>query len=588
LKELRRVRKALARNNYREIGAEKWRQSVRLTGEVASWNDYIQAGYLAAGKGFREVVNDIHLVGWQETGMPQQPGFRDNTLQDMHFDVVIAGGGVVGASIARELTRWNLEVAILEKEEDLACHTSGRNNGMIHPAFAPGPGTEKARYNVLGNRMFPQVSRELGVPVAWPGTLVLFPRKWARYLMPIIRRRAYKNGVKGMECLSPEKMRSLEPHLTFYQQGGLYFPEGGVVSPFHLTLAYGENAVINGARVFFNTALQDFELENHPGKKIIHRVQTSRGCLTAGMVINAAGLWADRVAEMADDRYYTIHPRRGAVAILDKKSAPLLKHNMGVLPFREAKTKGGGITPTIDGNVLAGPTSEETPRREDYATHPHDMENILKYHLPLVKELRKEQTITYFAGTRACTFEEDFIIEPSSRVDNLIHVAGIQSPGLSSVPAIARKVSRMAVEIMQKKKNVTPNPRFDPYRKPPTDLKKLDLEERSRLIHENPSYGRIVCRCEVVSEGEVVDSLHTPLETASLDGIKRRVRAGMGRCQGGFCTPRLVDILAREAVITAEEVTKSGPGSELVLGRLGRVRYDDKCTDESRGDNPGK
>ncbi len=570
MKEIKAIRKALDRAGFKDIGVEKWRQSVRLTGEVATWEEYLQAGYLAVGRGFREVVNHIQVSGVEfEGGSIPQPPFQDSSLEGVHFDVVVVGGGVVGAAVARELTRWEVRVAVLEKEEDLARHASGRNNGMIHPAFAPSPGTRKAHYNALGNRMFPQLSRELGLQVEWPGTLALFPQKWFRLAVPLMYRRAWQNGVKGARYLSPEKLQAWEPHLNPQYYGAFFMPEGGIVNPFQLTIAYGENAVDNGAFIYLQTAVREMGVENDGGRRKVTRLHTNRGRITASAVVNAAGVWADVIAGMADDAYFSIKPRHGAVAILDKKASSQLQHNVGVLALKEGTTKGGGVTPTTAGNVLIGPTAEETPYREDYATYTGDMEQILHLHLPLIKTLRRDQVITYFAGTRASTFSEDFIIEISPRVSNLIHVAGIQSPGLSSVPAIAQEASSLAVEAVQRENGVELRQResFDPCRRPTPDLKLLSLEERSRLIQENPDYGRIVCRCEGVSRGEVVDSLHTPLEVNTLDGVKRRVRAGMGRCQGGFCTPRLLDILSREQDVPVEEIGKAGFGSELVKRR---------------------
>ncbi len=569
MKRLAGVNKALHRNRLGEIGVEERKNAVRLTGKVDSREQYLKAGYIAAGRGYRGVINDIEVNAGGE-GEMNLPSFQDNALEGKHFNVAVVGGGVIGAAIARELTRWNLDIVLLEKEEDLARHASSRNNGVIHPAFAPSPGTNKAYYNCFGNRLFNREAAELGIKIEWPGSMGLFTRRWMRLLMPFIRHRARQNGVRGVEYISPEKLKNLEPHVNRRFWGAVFFPETGNVSPYKLTIAYGENAAANGARVFLQTGVEGFTREQ--GR--ITGVQTNRGTFGADVVINAAGLWADRVAEMAGDRYYTIHARRGTIAVLDKKAGPLVNYNLGVLPLADTNTKGGGVTLSVDGNVLAGPTAEEVPRREDYSTSRLDIDFLFQQQMTLNELLRPDHAITYFAGNRACTFEEDFIVEPSPHVENLIHVAGMQSPGLTAVPAVSREVSRKAVDILSSYRNVDPDPGFSPYRKPPIELSRLSLEERSRVIKENPSYGRIVCRCEVVSEGEIIHSLQSPLGVFTLDGIKRRVRAGMGRCQGGFCTPRLVDILAREAGADVRQVRKSGPGSELVLKKTkGEVDY---------------
>ena len=309
-------------------------------------------------------------------------------------------------------------------------------------------------------------------------------------------------------------------------------------------------------------------------------MQTNRGEIKALLIINAAGVWADKIAAYANDRFFSIHPRHGVTAVLDKKVGCLQRHPLGM--FRSgwsggAKTKGGGLVPTKDGNLLAGPTAIEKPGREDYSTSMAELQHLFDFHLRINRRLKPEDVINYFAGTRACTFEEDFIIEPSEYITNLIHVAGIQSPGLTASPAIARDVAEKAVKLLSRELAVKPNPHFNPRRQGAPELSELTLTERARLIKENPRYGRVVCRCEGISEGEIVTAIHGSLPTCTLDGIKRRRRPGMGRCQGGFCTPRLLDIITREAKIPITDVEKKGDGSELVLGLTkGAVDYRNK------------
>lgn len=562
--ELRTVKKALAAANLADVEIMERQGAVVLEGRVKNWQQYIEAGYAATGHGFRGVVNDLEVEGLESSKQQGKSSPDDFSIEKYSFDAVVIGGGVIGCAVARELTRYNIKVALLEKESDLARHTSGRNNGMIHPAMAVKGGTKKHQYNLRGNRMFRKVADELGFELKWPGSFAMLDKNWQLLLGPYARGIASKKGVQGFQVLSKGKVKELEPNAWEEQKGSFYMPETGVVDPYQVTVAYAENAMQNGATVFLNTKVLGFEKENNQ----ITAIKTNRGTLPAGIIINAAGIWADKVAEMAGDRFYTIHPRKGVIAILDKKTGSTQSYILGRAQLNsEAKTKGGGLVPLLDGNILAGPTADEVPGREDYSTEPHELQHILEHHLVLNRTLQKSDIITYFAGTRACTFEEDFIIEASEYVENLVHVAGIQSPGLASAPAIAVDVGDIAAKILKGKMDLKENPEFNPQRKLTPQPNRLSLDERNRLINNWPAYGQIVCRCELVSEGEITDAIHAPLAARTLDAVKRRARAGMGRCQGGFCTPAVINILARETGRQVTEVCKHEPGSELILGK---------------------
>ena len=569
--ELQSVKKALQDRGLPQLEVSEHQGAVLLEGEVASWDDYLAAGYAAVGHGFRGVVNDITVPGIQiSTSSEKQPVVTDLSLANSVFDVVIIGGGIIGCAIARELTRWSLKVALLEKEDDVAKHTSSRNNGMIHPAMTVKLGSKKHYYNLKGNRMYDQVARELGFELEWPGSLALLTKGWQLLLGPLAKRSARKKGLQGVKIFSRKRVKELEPNVGDEQHGAIYMPESGVVAPYKVTVAYAENAIQNGASLFMNTVVQGIEKE---GNRIVG-VRTNRGIIQAGLVINAAGIWSDRIAQMAGDRFFTIHPRKGVIAILDKKTHASQKMIFGRIQLSgKAHTKGGGLTLLIDGNILAGPNATETPDREDYSTYPEDLQFLVENHLPLNRTLNKEDIITYFAGTRACTFEEDFIVEASEYVENLVHAAGIQSPGLASAPAIAVDVADIAVGILKKKIELKMNPAFNPVRREAPNPAKMKIEERNRLIASNPSYGKIICRCEMVSEGEIADAIHSTLPARSVDAVKRRARAGMGRCQGGFCTPAVLNIIAREIDADITEICKREPGSEMILGRTkGKAR----------------
>lgn len=550
--------------------------SVRLTGHVGTWDHKVTAGYAAAGCGFKGVINDISVEGYPESPM-RYPRRMDSTLQRMQYDVAIIGAGVIGCAIARELTRYALSVAVLEKEEDVGVHASSRNDGMIHPGMAPEPGSLKALYNVRGNRMYESVSRELGFAFKRVGSLLLFDSRWKQILVPLIHRRCRQNGVDGeFRYVPPRQVSTLEPNVTPLQRGAFLLPSTGVVSPFEVTTAYAENAAVNGASFFFETVVSGMDITQNEsgtdatgnGSKRITRIRTNRGIIEVKAVVNAAGAWADGVAEMAGDRFFSIHGRRGVDLILDKRVGTTQSRILSLLTVlgrSGSHSKGGGLIPTVDGNLLAGPTASETPRREDYSTSEQELEELDR-HLGLNTMTRRSDIITYFAGVRAATWEEDFIIERSSRVSNLIHAAGIQSPGLASAPAIASDVADMVAEVLSATRKPVPNPRFDPIRPPRMRPGHLPLHERAKIIERDRAHGRIICRCEQVSEGEIRDALKAPLEPRSLDAIKRRTRAMAGRCHSGFCLPRVMETISKETGIPMCALEKKGEGSFLAVG----------------------
>ena len=544
------------------IAVSEARGSIRLEGEAASYGEKVAAGWTAAGFGFKGVVNDIVVAGVAEERL-ESPAVSDGLLEGAYFDVVVIGGGVIGSAIARELSRWDLSIALLEKECDVAVHTSSRNDGMIHDGFAAKPGTKKAAYNVRGNRLWEPLCAELGVDFKRPGSLVLFRSPWSAALYPVLADRARRNGVDGWELWSRSRVAAEEPNVVADQHGGFFLPSAGVLSPYKATVALAESAMMNGVRVVLNSCVTGLDMDGGS----IARVLTNRGACRAGVVVNAAGNWADVVAGMAGDRFFSLHQRRGTDAILEASTASSQRHILGMPDFlrMHSRTKGGGLVPTVEGNVLVGPTASESPGREDYATRPGELAELEK-HIRINGELSMSQVITYFSGVRPCTYEEDFIVEKSDRVANLVHVAGIQSPGLASAPAIAEDAARMAVEIASGFTATRPRSGWRPDGPASPEPRRLSPDGRNALIERNPAYGRIVCRCEEVSEGEIVDAVRSSLPATSLDAIKRRTRAGMGRCHGGFCTPRVMEILARESGVPLWAVTKKGPGSELCVG----------------------
>ncbi|MBI9102524.1 MAG: FAD-dependent oxidoreductase [Spirochaetales bacterium] len=564
-----KLKNKMVKKNITGVQADISAGVLYLTGETDLLEKRVRAGYLAAkfvkNNKLAGLVVDIAVTGMKEPTM-WQPTIHDDLLGSREFDVVIIGGGIIGVTAARELSRYNLSIALLEKEEDLGLHASGRNDGMIHPGMAATPGSQKARFNARGNELYNRAAEELDFSLKRPGSLLLFSSIWMTLLIPVLKQRCRKNGVPGARWMSRGKVRAVEPHLTNRQRGAFYMPSAGIVAPREVVLAYAENGTLNGVDFFFHTAVQGMKSEEDR----VVEIHTNRGKIYPRVVINAAGVWADKVAELADDRYFSIHPRKGVDAILDKRSGCWVSHIAGMpslLGAGSSHSKGGGIVPCVEGNVLLGPTAEEILDREDFSTSSKEMED-LKKHLYLNGKLRMKDIITYYAGVRAALWREDFIVERSGRVTNLIHAAGIQSPGFASAPAIAVELSKLTREAAADRGlSVVEKNNFNPIRKSSPRPAEMEPREREALIARDPAYGRIVCRCEEISEGEIRDALNSPLPAETVDGVKRRSRAGAGRCHGGFCQARVMEIIAREKGIPLNAVEKGHEGSWIVTGR---------------------
>ena len=541
-------------------------RTIIVSGEMDNWHDIVTACSMCVSreKGVH-VVNDIHLAGVEMPKM-RMPGIHDQAIDGKHPDVLIIGGGISGCSIARELMRSRLSVLVIDKEADVAIQASGRNDGEVHPGVDLNKGSLKQSYVVRGNRMYDRICRELDVPFERCGQYVGF---FDPKLRPIVEAYAWQRrhicGVDDTRVISRDELVHGEKHLNPEFAFALFNPMAGVVSPYQLTIAYAENAIANGAEFSLNTAATAMEVKD--GR--IVSVTTNRGTVYPKLVINAAGVFADDVAGMARDRFYSIHPRRGTDLIMDRKAGALVR---SVASWKDLKrsashSKGGGIIHTPSGNLLIGPDAVETYEKENYATNRSSVDAIMAKQKRTAPALDGRDIITYFTGVRAADFEEDFIIEPGRRTNNLIHVAGIQSPGLTTAPAVAEDVSAMAVDLLQKMGNpVERNLSFNPIRKGIPRLKDMAPVQRNAMIQNNPDYGIIVCRCEEVSKGEIIDAIHNPLGVATVDSIKRRVRPGMGRCQGGFCSPLVVQLIAQETRIPMEDVMKSGEGSWINCG----------------------
>ncbi|MCC6093906.1 MAG: NAD(P)/FAD-dependent oxidoreductase [Eubacterium sp.] len=482
----------------------------------------------------------------------------------MLYDVVIIGAGVSGSAIARELSRYKLQICVLEKEEDVCCGTTKANSAIVHAGFDAETGSMMAKLNVRGSQMMDQIASDLDVPFRRNGALVVCTDPDEVDGLQKLYDRGIANGLPAdsMEILNREEVLALEPNLSENVVGAFYAKTSGIVCPFLLNIAMAENANVNGVDFFFNTEVEHIEEDTLPssGEKI-WRIRTCNGDYKARYIINAAGVYADVFHNMVSAKKIHITPRRGAYCLLDRAAGNYVSHTVFSLPGKMGK--GVLVTPTIHGNLLIGPNAQDIENREGTNTTAEGLQEIIEKAGRNVRNLPMYQVITSFAGLRAHEDGHDFIIGEVEDAPRFIDCAGIESPGLSSSPAIGEYVAKMMAE----KLHLTPKENWNGKRKGILRPSELSMEERNALIREKPAYGRIICRCESITEGEILDAIHRPLGARSLDGVKRRTRAGMGRCQAGFCSPRTMEILHRELGIPYEKITKSGGDSKLVTGR---------------------
>ncbi len=547
---------------------------VTLKGHLNTWEDVVAAGRLCADKKSRwHIVNDI-ACPHSDTSRTL-PLCNDNALDGQTPEVLVIGGGIIGCAIARELSRWNIDTLLVEKEHDVALHASSRNDGMVHPGIDLHPWQTKQKYNLRGNAMYPEICRTLQVPYKQSGQHVGFDKAWMR---PLLRVAPFYWRRMGVPCsyVSRKKIQALEPALNQNIVCALSFPTAGVVCPYGLTIAYAENAVQNGVRLSLDTAVLDMTVQNG----VITAVKTNRGTLYPKVIINAAGVYSEEIAKMAQDRFFSIHPRKGTNAILDKKAAfqvRTIASMLGSVSTKTSHSKGGGIVHTADGNLLVGPDAFETQEKENFATTVQSIHSVVEKHAKASPALSERDVITYFTGVRAATYEEDFIIQTGRKTKKLVHAAGIQSPGLTAAPAIGVDVAQLAVDALQAQGiQVQKNQSFNPVRVAIPRTAELSEIDRDALIRKNPDFGVIVCRCEEVSRGEIIAALHRTVPCDTVDGVKRRVRPGMGRCQGGFCGPLVTQIIAQEKAVPLHAVNKSGDGSALLFGSTKEVRRNEK------------
>ena len=474
------------------------------------------------------------------------------------YDVAIIGGGVIGSMLARQLSKYQLNICVLEKENDVAMGASKANSGIVHGGFDPEPDTLKAALNSVGVEKLFTVAKELNAPIKRNGSLVCAFGAEEEPAINELYERGIKNGINGMAVISGDEARKLEPALSPEVTLALHVPTAGIVCPYELTLAAIGNAMDNGVKLIRNFKVasikksENFTITSEKGENV-----------TAKFVVNCAGAYSDKIAAMIGDDSFKIIPRAGEYMLLDKTAGNLVSHTIFQVPSKEGK--GILVSPTVDGNLLTGPTAGVVESPLSTETTPEGLKTVEKLSKKSVPSVNFRKVITSFSGVRSSEKNGDFIIKISEKAENFLNIAAIDSPGLTCSVSIAD----YAVEILSKN-GLALNEKadFNPNRPDPHAFRKMSDEEKDAFIKKNPTYGRIVCRCEGVSEGEIRAAVTTNPKALDIDSVKRRTRSGMGRCQGGFCMPYVMRIISEETGIPMEKITKKGEGSEQLIGRI--------------------
>ena len=472
-------------------------------------------------------------------------------MKNIH-DVLIIGAGVTGTMIARELSKYLLDVVILDKNNDAGDATSSANSAIIHSGYDPEPGSLKAKFNVLGNKKYPELVKQLDVPFIQCGSLTIATEDEQ---LPVLKELAERSRINGVEVklLNKEEVLKMEPNINPEVKGALFAPTAGIIDPFNLVVHAMENAIDNGVKFLRNQEVLDIKKEND-----VYIVKTNKEELVAKIVINAAGLKSDKIASMIEDIDWAITPRKGEYFLLDHYAEGLVNHTIFPLPSK--KGKGVLVSQTSSGNYIVGPSSEPADP-DDVSTDGATLANIRKAATLMVPSIPFNQTIRVFAGERATCTRHDFIIEYAKSDKHFINVAGIESPGLASSPAIAEHVVEELVRPIIELKN---NPSFNPCIKPYHRMHYLSEEEQLEVIKNDPDYGKIICNCEHISLGEIKDALSRSCPPVSIKGVKRRTRAGYGKCQGGFCQPKVLMILAEHYGVSPTKIPLAEEGSYII------------------------
>ena len=479
-------------------------------------------------------------------------------------DVVVIGGGIVGAAIARELSKYHIAVILAEKAPDLSTGTTKANSGILHAGFDTAPGSLKGLTNARGNLLYHQLEDELGLEIRWTGSLVVAKTEEETAVLRELRARGAQNGVPGLALLEGDEIFRREPNLAKDIKTALYAPTAGVISPFTAAIAFAECAAQNGARILLNCEAEGFDTE---GGRLV-AVNTNRGRIMTSYAVNAAGLYADKVSGLAGDKSFTITPRRGEYLVFDRAVTPKMVNSV-VFPTPGQYGKGVLVASTYHGECFIGPNAQDVNDRADFATTGGGLDLVLQTARNIVPDLPLSSVITQFSGLRAVSDTDDFIVRDSAATRGFVQAAGMQSPGLTAAPAIAEMVAGILGEAGLK---LTKKRDFNGSLPLKIRMRRLSDRQKADIVRNDPPFGRIICRCETVSEGEIIASIRSICGARTVDGVKRRVRAGFGRCQGGFCGPRVAAVLSRELGIDLTAIVKESPASILYFAKHGGER----------------
>lgn len=474
------------------------------------------------------------------------------------YDILIIGAGITGATIARELSKYDVKIAIVDKDTDVSNGTTKANSAIVHGGYDALEGTLMAKYNVIGNRMYENLCKELFVPFKRNGSLVLAFNDTDIIHLKKLYQRGITNGVSGLKIIDREELKKLEPNVTEKAIAALYCSTAGIVSPWELTENLIDNAIENGADLFLNTEVTNISKIND-----IFNITTSKSNFKSKFIINCAGVNADIINNMIADKFFKIMPRKGTYFVLDKSEGARVNQTVFQCPSKLGK--GILVTPTVHGNLLVGPDAQDITNRDDLSTSTENLNYIRFKGSHSIKDINFKENIRTFAGIRAESSTEDFIIGESS-TSHFFNVAGIKSPGLSAAPAIALDIVEMikssGLTLIKKINFIKP--------KPHKIFINLSVEEKQSKIKQDNRYGRIICRCEMITEGEIVEAIHRPLQATTIDAIKRRCRPGSGRCQGGFCGPRVQEILSKELNKNMEDIILDKDNSYILIKELNK------------------
>lgn len=471
------------------------------------------------------------------------------------YDTIIIGAGVIGTNIAYELSKYAIKIAVIEKNTDVCEETSKANSGIVHSGYDAVPGTLKAKYNVLGNKMMTEFCRRLEIPFKQNGSLVIaFDGKEVARLESL-KAQGIANGVKGMQILDREEAFLMEPRLNKNVVSALYAPTGGIVDPFQLTIGPAELASQNGVAFFFSTTVTDVINTDH-----CFQIKTDKGSFQVKTIVNASGVFSDDINNWVSTHKRTIRPRKGEYCLFDKQVGTLVNSTIFQLPTDQGK--GVLVTPTAEGNLMIGPNSLEEYDKEDTMTTSEGIRYVIETAGKSVNKVPTAYIITGFAGLRASEIEGDFVLGEAEDVPGFYNALGIDSPGLTAAPAIAIDMAKWVATSLKAPMKTN----YITKREKLVRFEAESLEQKHKLFQENPEYGRVICRCELVTLAEIKDAIHRPLGATTIDGIKRRTRAGSGRCQGGFCSPRVLEILAQELHKEVTEIVKFSEKSTFLVG----------------------